>query len=299
MHPRLVEAAQAELNNWYPQFGSVVPPLGTGATHAWRGRIQPFPDGTEFASVMAHLQAGDTVRMDLDGVLAHPLWCSKKHDFFLPFSTSLTKSFEIVLVTFDGQRHPRVYCVSPEISRRTSHSHPHLRDDQGAVIDGKPLAALCIYLASDAVLPRDEMELVTTLDFTSMFLAKHLTWAATSRLTRNSIARGPKTIVENADVSRLLLRGCAFDGTHPWFAAHYRTDAVVKNPEDEINEWLRRGYWDILWPACWVGPVAPHALAEVYQHVRADAECHCGSGIPYARCHRAQDQRVLMPRRVS
>jgi len=273
-----------------------VPPVGTAATRAWRGRIQPFPDGTEFAPVMAHLQSGDTVRVQSDGRLAHPPACRLQHTFFLPFSSAMTASHEVVLLSFDGLRHPRVYSITPEISRRAFPFHPHLRDDQGAIIDGKPLTALCTYLASDGALRRNEMELVHALDFTSMFLGKHLVWAATSLRTRISVLDGLRVLTSDPSVSRLLHRGQIFDGADAWFAAHYRRDAACKLLVDQVDEYLKRGYWDVLWPASWVGPVAPHFFTDLFRELRGDSECHCGSGEPYAKCHRPQDRGSLAAR---
>ncbi|HZR31799.1 MAG TPA: SEC-C metal-binding domain-containing protein [Terriglobales bacterium] len=293
----LVEAAQAQLQRWYPQFDSVVPPQGTAAVRAWRGRIQPFPDGTEFADVMAHLQAGETVRVERDGRLAHPQRCKKTHNFSIGFAGAFTRSFDIILLTFEGSRHPRVYAVSPEISRRAFPFHPHLRDDQRAIIDGKPLIPLCVYLASDGVLQRDAMELVHTLDYTAMFLAKHLVWATTCLLTRFSIDDAPQTLSSDPVLSTLMHRGQVFDGTDAVFAWHYRTDASPKTMQQQIESWFETGYWYALWPASWVGPAAPHDVDELLQQIDYDAECPCGSGQRYSDCHREEHElAVAIPR---
>ncbi len=293
MDSGLIEAAQAQLQRWYPQFGSVVPPQGTAAVRAWRGRIQPFPDGTDFLSVMSHLQAGHDVRVERYGRLTHPSWCKKRHQFDIPFSLAVAQSFEVVLLGFERPRHPRVYAVQPEISRRAFPFHPHLRDDQGAIIDCKPLTALCTYLSSDGVLPRDDMELVHALDFTSMFLAKHMVWVATSALTIFSIEKGQEVVGHDPLIARLFHRGRVFDGTDAMFAHHYRTDAAIKTLQEQVEEWLNRGYWHGLWPATWVGPAAPHFINELYEQFPPDAECHCGSGLSYDNCHRREDGLAL------
>lgn len=295
MDASLVEAAQAQLQHWYPQFGSVVPP-GTAAVRAWRGRIQPFPDGTYFPEVMAHLEADRTVRVGSQGRLLHPEQCNEQHKFLLPFSRRLTCSFEIVLLAFDGPRHPRVYAVSPEISRRSFPNHPHLRDDQLAIIDGKPLVSLCTYLSSDAVLKRDDMELVHMLDYTSMFLAKHLVFAATCLLTRFHFDKPTETLCSDPELSIARLPWQIFDGIHAGYAWSYRTDAASKSLglQEQIDQCLKLRYWDALWPARWVGPAAPHQANELLDQIDAETECPCGSGVPYGDCCRSQHESAVV-----
>ena len=294
MNPRLVEAAQAQLQLWYPQFGPVVPPLGTAAVRAWRGRIQPFPDGAEFASVMAHLEVGETVRIESYGRVAHPHWCKRDHSFFLRFSSAMTATFEIVLLSFEGSRHPRTYCVAPEISRRAFPLHPHLRDDQGAIIDDKPVTALCIYLASDGVLQRDELELAHALDFTSIFLAKHSVWSATNFSTRLRFELRTDNVDQfmtpHPQISRLFEGDRVFDGTASCYASLNRSDANWKNPGEQLDGLLTTGQLETWLAPTWVGPVAPHFQNELLQQLEPESECHCGSGDLYADCHRAQDE---------
>src|ERR1700739_3644277 len=102
MSTTVVGAAQDQLQTWYPQFSSVVPPRGTAAVRAWVGRLQPFPDGTEFADVMSHLQDDLNVRVEEGGRLAHPSGCSRLHDFSQGFSTTIGTSFEILVLEFEG-----------------------------------------------------------------------------------------------------------------------------------------------------------------------------------------------------
>jgi len=199
-------------------------------------------------------------------------------------STWLTRSFEIILLAFEGPRHPRVYAVSPEISRRSFPNHPHLRDDQLAIIAGKPLVSLCTYLSSDAVLKRDDMELVHTLDYASMFLAKHLVFAATCLLRRLHFDKPMETLCSDPELSIARLPWQVFDGIHAGYAWPYRTDIVLKRLEDQIAQSLKFGYWDAPWPARWVGPAAPHQVNELLEQIDAGTECPCGSGIPYGDC---------------
>jgi hypothetical protein len=105
--------------------------------------MQPFPDGKEFAGVMHHFEKRQTVGVEKRGGLYHPTSCKTSHHFSHNFSNSMTTAFEIIALEFAGSRHPRVYSVTPEISRRRYPNHPHLRDDEQVVISGRPVQALC------------------------------------------------------------------------------------------------------------------------------------------------------------
>jgi len=280
----LAEAAQAQLQYWYPQFGPVVPPRETAAVRAWIGRIQPFPDETEFLPVMAHLQQGKTVRVEREGSLTHPYSCTSAHEFEIPFFPAISASFEVLLLEFPAPRHPRVYGVFPEISRRRYPHHPHLRDDQQILFDGRPLHALCVYLASDGVLARDDMQLVHVLDFTSMYLAKHAVWVATKRLERFDVDTGIRTI-EHPLRMQVTERPFVFDGIGGVYAGHYRTDVNFERPEETVQRWLRDGHCYVHYGA-WVGPAAPHFVDELMRQFNRTAECPCGSGLSYGKCCR-------------
>jgi hypothetical protein len=274
MNTTEVEAAQEQLEKWYSQFGPVVPPLGAGEATAWRGVLQPFPDETEFANVLHHFVADEDVRVEEHGRLADPSWCKSQHSFPVFFSTILRTSFEVVLVRWADSRHPRVYAVSPEISRRRYPSHPHLRDDQLMIIDGKPLSALCTYLSSENKRIKDDMELVRVLDYTSMFLAKHLVYSATNVIETldrktNRVIRQP-----NAGVLRSVSTAGNYDGIHPNFSAYYRTDIGPELPNP-----LTREVW--LWP----GKQAPHSPWELITQFAPEDECPCGSGKQFRDCH--------------
>jgi hypothetical protein len=293
----VVGATQDQLQTWYPQFSLVVPPRGTAAVRAWVGRLQPFPDGTEFADVMSHLQDDLNVRVEEAGRLVHLGGCSRHHDFFQGFCGIMGMSFEILVLEFEGGRHPRVYGVSPEISRRRFPTHPHLRDDQQVVFNGKPLQALCIYLASDGVLERNDMQLVQVLDYTSMYLAKHLLWTATTRTEEFNISTNEFTYAANRGALPIGEHVAVLDGTHPAFAAYYRTDARLESLEQQIRRWLSAGQWRVD-RGLWIGKQAPHFIEELLRDFSDDDECPCGSGNLYGACCRRQHERALGPRRM-
>src|SRR6478609_701856 len=285
MSTAVAEAAQDQLRLWYPQFVPAVPPLGSAAVRAWTGRIQPFPDGKEFAGVMHHFETRQTVGVEKRGGLYHPTSCKTSHHFSHNFSNSMTTAFEIVALEFAGSRHPRVYSVTPEISRRRYPNHPHLRDDQQVVISGRPVQALCTYLASDGAVQRGEMELVQVLDYTSMFLAKHMLWVATNFVNYYSVngnhvrqAANPAALLSGDDIF-------VFDGTAGQSAAFYRIGAAWEHPVQQLERWFASGTWKLS-GGLWIGGGAPHQVADMYREIRPRQECHCGSGLLYANCHR-------------
>jgi hypothetical protein len=294
MSTTVVGATQEQLEIWYPQFSSVVPPRETAAVRAWIGRLQPFPGGTEFGGVMQHLQDDQPVRVEEGGVLTHPESCVLRHNFTPEFSLLMATSFEIVVLEFEGSRHPRVYGVSPEISRRRFPTHPHLRDDQQIIFKGKPLQALCIYLASDGVMEDDNMRLVHTLDYTSMYLAKHLFWAATVRIEEFDITTNQFTYTSNSGALPIGEQPIIPDGTHPAFAAYYRTDTHIEPVDQQIIRWLRAGKWRTE-RGVWLGKQAPHFIEELLRDFSANDECPCGSGKKYGLCCRNQHERSVRP----
>ena len=170
---------------------------------------------------MHHFERKERVGVEKRGGLYHPTSCKNSHSFNYIFKQAMTTTFELVVLEFQKVvLIPRAYCVKPEISRRRYPNHPHLRDDQSLVINGRPLPALCTYLASDGVLEQDEMELVHILDYTSMFLAKHILWVATNVVDRYRLdspwirkAPNPGALIFGDDIF-------VFDGTAGPNAAH-------------------------------------------------------------------------------
>ncbi|HET9285268.1 MAG TPA: SEC-C metal-binding domain-containing protein [Candidatus Angelobacter sp.] len=277
------EAAQEKLRYWYSQFIPVAPPLGS-AVRAFIGHLQPFPDGKEFAGVIAHLQRNEKVEVKNHGRLAHPSTCTVTHNLSLQFTPTFRLSFELLMLEFPGTRHPEIYAVSPEISRRRYPTHPHLRDDHQVVFAGKPVQALCTYLSSDGVLNHDDMRLVNLLDYTSMFLAKHMFWLATNRYFLFSFTTNQLTQVPNPGAVRIPTGVPNLDGTG-FNASCYRTDAIFVPWEQQLIKSCNEGYWNMPW-STWLGKSAPHSPAEMYKQIDPSDECPCGLGKPYAECCR-------------
>jgi hypothetical protein len=294
MRSGFVEAAEAQLKTWYPQFAPAVPPLGTAAVRAYRGRIQPFASESDIVGIVAHLRGAEKVRVEVGGELAHPLWCEGRHQRPVELADlgKVKISFEVLLLDFEWPRHCRVFGVAPEISRRTFPQHPHFRDDQMSIVDDKPLPALCTYLSSDNALKRDETELVQILDFTSIYLAKHAFWAATQRFDLFDFRRGPRTIYRDAAALNLARAGETHDGVASEYAGMYRNDVIHLRPADQAAQWIADGYRYVRWGA-WLGPSAPHFVDQMVKQFGPEDDCPCGSGLPYADCHREEHEAIV------
>ncbi len=284
------EGTSKQLNEWYTGFVAVDPPREGGATRAWRGRLCPLPHDHELGATIDDLSSDRLVRVHEDGRIGHDPHCRRSHaGFAQPILGHIGRGFEVVLLDFGPKRNPRVYCPRPEISRRTFPNHPHFRDDQMTFIDGKPLAALCTYLASDGVMPRDDMALVRTLDFTAIWLLKHALWRASLDLVCSKDGLATRSIYRPSP-GQLLTGGQTFyrlrfpDGMNPLISAAYRTDVRPFTIYDLVQE-ATNGHTDI-WRAAWIGSVAPHFTGQLLEGVRPAAECPCGSGLAYRDCCR-------------
>lgn len=166
-----IEANTREVAERFPQFEVIEPPPGTQAVQAWTGIILPLPSGQELGSILEDLSLSFPVIVTRGGTLGHDPLCRLSH--FNPSSPANLKvenaSFKLQVLAFEANRHPRVYCISPRISRIKFPTHPHLLEDDGA----------CPYLPSDDVWRWGRDTVADFLDFTSIWLAKHLVWEQT------------------------------------------------------------------------------------------------------------------------
>jgi hypothetical protein len=68
-----------------------------------------------------------------------------------------------------------------------------------------------------------------TCSWTSMYLAKHLLWAATTRTEEFNSSTNEFTYLAYRGALPFGEHVVALDGTHPVFAAYYRTDARLES----------------------------------------------------------------------
>jgi hypothetical protein len=279
--PCIEESGGHDLALYYPSFGLVAPPHGSKAVRAWKGRITPFSDNSQLGEIVQDLDKHAKVDVDVEGLLRHHDACRVRHTA-LPYMSRLIKmrtTFQVLVLEFEGKRHRQAYCLEPEISSRIFPSHPHLRRDQMALAD-RPVDAICPYRADETRSP----DLVTYLDYVSIFLAKHLVWVRTLELRRCSGDAPPTTIYvprpNAADFTPpLATRDALGYPLAPWLGS-------TASVRDLVNAAADRKHF-LAWEGTWVGPAASHDPAVIVETVRASGDCVCGSGRRYGTCCRS------------
>lgn len=164
-----LEVSGSSMAESYPQF-RLVNSLVADAVQEWRGAISPLRGARNMSFTLEDLQVGGEVSVQA-GRLLHDPQCKRPHstpnysDRLLHVDTG----FQLRLVVFRPPREPRVFCFSPEVSKRMFPSHPHMNSDDSC----------CSYFPSDRTLPRNRQTLVLLLNFTAIWLAKHIVWEDT------------------------------------------------------------------------------------------------------------------------
>jgi len=154
----------------YPNFREVSHPGFAGAVFGWQGVIQPFLDVVDMAWILDDLENGASVKVCAGG-LRHDSGCCRNHQVPVYFHrvTHTWMGYKVLVVAYRPERHPRAYCLSPAITKLGFPLHPHIGPGDSA----------CGYLPSDGILPWDESTIVSLLDFTAIWLAKHIVWMDT------------------------------------------------------------------------------------------------------------------------
>jgi hypothetical protein len=239
------------------------------------GSIQPFDNETEALKVCADLRQDHAVKVQA-GHLRHKVDCAAQHapDPTDPWMVNLGVAFRVLVLQFQSGRHPRAYALSPEVSRQRFPLHPHLRDDLDIFWAGRHRQALCSYFVPDGGCNT----IIDFLDFTSIYLAKHLMWERTLRLTDRLCGKIFNTPLPGAVI---------LDKTEPKLGPEYSVHAAPTQKRF-VHGSLRRLGWEGVWP----GSAAPHDYASNLQ-LADDTQCHCGSGKRYDNCHRILDAEGL------
>jgi len=176
-----LEANTQTVANSYPQFQTAAPPVGSTATRAWKGVIAPLKGSEELGYILDDLANGAVVLVQA-GTLSHDPSCRRTHQRpgYLESLKAVDSSFAISLLVFPPKHHPKAFCLTPEITKRIFPLHPHLHADN----------AVCSYQPNDRVLPWDDTTVTVFLNYTSIWLAKHIVWQQTGA-NQNAIWIGP------------------------------------------------------------------------------------------------------------
>lgn len=259
------------LFDFYPDFVEIQTPPDSGAERAFLGMIRPFDDQSDVLQICADLRSDRMVEVQT-GRLRHGGDCPGPH---LAHPTdawmiNMKIEFEVLALQFSGGRQPQAYAVAPEVSRQRFPLHPHLRDDLDIFWRGRYCQSLCSYFAPDEVC----QSLVDLLDFTSIFLAKHLMWEKTRRLIDRRSGQILRAPAPGAAIS---------DTTEPRLGTEYSVHAAPV-----LNRFVFPGARQIGWAGIWPGSAAPHD-PDSNLALPPDSLCPCGSGRKYESCHRASD----------
>lgn len=167
-----LEANLKMLALYYPDF-RLVDPRAVGrpsASAAWEGVLQPFQDTKDLALILDDLENEADVLIS-GGTLIHDGQCRRTHSTpgYFPQVCHAQARYKVVAAAYPDRRHPRAFIEAPHISRYNFPSHPHINGDGSA----------CSYFPSAGLLPRNEHTIRLLLDFTSIWLAKHIVWVDT------------------------------------------------------------------------------------------------------------------------
>lgn len=269
----------------YPQFSPTDPPDSSGAVRAWKGIIRPFPSVAELGPIIADLEQGRIVDIEVGGGLVHSNQCTSHHGtpVFLSRLVRMQEDFSVVVLEFNYGKHRQAYCLSPEISRRTLPWHPHLRDDLPGWF-GRWLPAICPYRSDEVSISPGVDGMVKYLDYVSIYLAKHLIWLRTADFKCKTDGYHPR-IVYTPPNGMGWLHGV--NGIHvgkELYDTRYTSTEITRILASSINGGAVHG-----WEGIWVGDSAPHDLPTYVATILPASQCHCGSGKRYAACHRKED----------
>jgi len=165
-----LEANRRALAEFYPDFRSVEPSVRPEAIAAWQGTVRPFPDGQDLSRILDDLDDEADVLVS-GGTLLHDHKCRRTHRTpdYLSQVRHTKAEYTVLAVAYPPRRHPRAFIKSPHISKLSFPSHPHINADGSA----------CSYLPSQGTLPWNGQTMRALLDFTAIWLAKHLVWQDT------------------------------------------------------------------------------------------------------------------------
>jgi hypothetical protein len=242
----------------YTQFVACGVPEGSGASCAYIGFIRPFSDDATARRVLRAIEEGIPLQVS-GGRLDVELSEAKCHPHG-PYLIDMAEPFTILLLEFPGSEHPRTYLLHPPMVPRFSQCY-HLRGDKSIQIDGKSLAALCVYSGAIQRFDSNRSRLEQQLDQTATYLAKYLIWLRTRQLYRRT-NEGPELVRRRAPHGKVT--------------------------QTEVSR-ARDFFWDGYWP----GPCAPSGSAAHLATIRPDEECWCWSGKLYCECCRPRDFKLM------
>jgi len=259
--PLVAPASPAPPIPSYRQFIETQVPPGCGAIRAFRGYIRPFSDDETACRVLRALVAEEALRV-FEGRLDSDAVGLPEHALE-PFLREMAEPCTVVILEFEGKRHPQAYLVNPLPHVRASNNH-HTWWDRTVQIDGKQVPQMCVYSANQFEYDPAIERLPQFLNQVSTYLAKHLIFLRTRMLHAR---RKDGTLRKMSD-------------RKPWRPVNLGQLTFSK------KSYLY---------GTWVGSVARHGIAEHLLSDDPDGECYCNSGETYRDCHMAIHQKLAEP----
>jgi hypothetical protein len=250
----------------YPQFERASVPVGSGASRAWIGTIQPFRDDAAGRAFLRCVEAGLPFDV-IEGTITAKQESNAEH-WADPWLVGMEMRFRLLVLEFSGTVHPRAYALQPEISLNNHPLYRHLRTDRMIVIGRRELPALCVYSGAAFSYSPEWPRIVQLLDQTTAYLGRHIIWMR----TRIEIP------ARFGDAFRVPAPG------EPIF------DHLPRVQTDPVASTRPRGF--STWSGYWPGPVAPCGISEHLRTIRPSGECWCCSGKKYGECHRPFEQKI-------
>jgi hypothetical protein len=258
---------------YYSQFSEIAVPQDITALRMWRGTIQPFIHPEEIQHISQNLSRNEPVMIQSGHLIENETPLVGQIESQPVALVEMLVEFDIVIRENFGSRAPEAYCINPPISRITYPYHPHLRDDRSIIYEGKCIHALCSHYGPD----ENCSGLIDLLDYTTIFLAKHLMWQASLRMVHLKCG---KALRFHSPSDRCL------DSTLPSFSYYSAYQYAFQKRQEDLR---RREFG---WLGNWPGAEAPHDFASNLKlHDRQ--KCHCLSGRRYADCHKTIDREIV------
>jgi SEC-C motif len=260
----LVPRKPAPLSPSYRQFLRTEIPLGSSATHAFCGTIQPFNSDDDARSFLRDMEAGRNSWVSEGNIRAGE---SKGQHWADPLLVGMRVKCDILIVIPSAPAHPRSYLLSPRFHRHYCipdiHPHPH-GDDWEIFHGGGYVPGLCLYSAAEFRYDRSGDVFQQFLDQVTLYVGCHLIWLRTRRQCRKI---GPETIVLHQPKP----------GEKIVVDSPQRSIILINGRQRAVLD-----FWTGYWPGRSARATTP---AQHVKQIPRNAECWCCSGLRYDHCH--------------
>lgn len=252
----------------YPQFVQAEPPADGLTVSAWCGVIQPYTDDAAARTILNDMETERTLWISQGSIRPGdsmvPHWAH-------PLLVGMAVPCE-VMVCVQRDAVPRAYLLSPRFQLYYGDTmiHPHPRADQIIQYEGGSLPGLCVFSSAEFKFAKDVDYYTQFLDQVTQYVAKHLIWLRTRRLSRK---------IGDAD------SGVVYQ-PRPG-------EAIVEQPPKA--QWVRSPNGLALavdfWSGYWPGKAARAATPiEHLRQLKPTQPCYCGKHKKYGECCMEKDR---------